>query len=296
MFRNRLTAFLIAASGAIGMVPMANAQSCAPAQVFAPEQITTPFLFESRLTFTPSRLTAYWSVTDEPAPPGSEVVSRIMTANKQSNGNWTLPQVASFSGVHSDMDPFVTPDGSTIFFSSSRPGGVEPNTVLNDIWMTKRTASGWGEPVNLGAAVNSASNELYPSADNAGNLYFASDRDRGQWDIYVSRRLGDGSYAPAENVGRGVNHPNRWEFNPDISPDGQVLLFATYGRPDSYGDVDIYVSYNVDGKFSRPDNMGPCINTAAPEFHPTVLWDRGEIYFVRVQDTTDFFTAPLRLP
>ena len=47
-----------------------------------------------------------------------------------------------------------------------------------------------------------------------------------------------------------------------------------------------------DGKFSNPRNLGPCVNTAAPEFHPTVLWDRDELYFVRVNETTDFYSRP----
>ena len=60
--------------------------------------------------------------------------------------------------------------------------------------------------------------------------------------------------------------------------------------------MDIYVSRLEDGKFGAPQNMGPCVNSVAPDFHPTVLWDRNEIYFVRVGATTDFFTAPLQLP
>ena len=269
--------------------------SCTQAVAFAPGQISTDDLFESRLTFTPSRNTIYWSVTSEPSPPGSSVVSAILTADRTAGG-WTAPQIASFSGVYSDGDPFVSPYGGSLFFSSSRPGGVLADTPLNDIWVTERTASGWAVPVNLGPNVNSPGNELYASTDIRGNLYFASDRDGGQFDLYRSSRLPNGKYAPAEKVPGKTNHPVRWEFNPEISPDGRTLLFATYGRPDSYGDVDMYVSRLEDGKFGTPMNLGPCVNSVAPDFHPTVLWDREELYFVRVGATTDFFTAPLQLP
>ena len=269
--------------------------ACTPATEFAPGQVSTAELFESRLAFTPSRDRIYWAVTAEPNPPGGSVVSTILTADRHAGG-WTAPSIASFSGVYNDSDPFVTPYGDRMFFSSSRPGGLVPNTPLNDLWVSERTATGWSVPVNLGPNVNSAANELYASTDIHGNLYFASDRDRGQWDLYRSMRRRDGSYAPAEKVPGKVNHPARWEFNPEISPDGRTLLFATYGRPDSYGDVDIYVSRLDEGKFDMPQNLGPCVNSAAPEFHPTVLWDREEFYFVRVNATTDFYTAPLQLP
>ena len=264
----------------------------APAEPFAPGVISTEALHETRLAFTPDRATAFWGATETVGGPGSDEHVTILTARRTATG-WSTPEVAPFSGVHSDNDPFVTPDGNSLVFSSNRPGtqGAYP---LNDLWVTHRTAAGWSEPVNLGPAVNSPANELYASMDAAGNLYFASDRDRGQWDLYRAERRPDGTYAPAEALGPGVNHSHLWEFNPEISPDGRTLLFATYGRQDSYGDVDLYAStLQKNGRFGTPVNLGPCVNTAAPEFHPTVLWDEGVLHFVRVGATLDFFVAPL---
>ena len=291
----RAFAIALLAPGLACAAPAAP-ECAAPAQEFAPGQVSSPDLFDSRLTFTPSRNTVYWSVTAEPSPPGGSVVNTVLTADRVPGG-WSAPRIASFSGVYSDADPYVAPYGDRMYFSSSRPGSMAPDSPLNDVWIAERTASGWGVPYNAGAAVNSTANELYPSADVHGNLYFASDRDGGQWDLYRALRRPDGSFAPAQKIPGQPNHPNRWEFNPDISPDGRTLLFATYGRPDSYGDVDIYLSrLEPNGKFGQPVNLGPCVNTAAPEFHPTVLWDRNEFYFVRVRETTDFFTVPLQLP
>jgi hypothetical protein len=309
-FRSRRVPFLAAAPLAVALAsllfapaamaaPVAVAATtdaaCTPAVEFAPGQVSTAELFESRLAFTPSRDTIYWTATAQDGPPGSDAHYTILTANR-SAGGWTVPEVAAFSGVYSDSDAFVSPDGGSLFFSSSRPGGVAPDSVLNDLWVAHRTASGWSVPENLGPVVNSAANELYASTDLWGNLFFASDRDRGQWDIYRARRLPDGRYAAPEALDTQVNHPNRWEFNPEIAPNGRTLLFATYGRPDSYGDVDIYASRLEDGRWGKPRNLGPCVNTAAPEFHPTVVWDRDELYFVRVGATTDFYVAPLQLP
>ena len=268
---------------------------CTPAEVFAPGQISTPDLHQSRLTFSPDRRTVYWAETADSGPPGSEVPHTIMTAYRTSSG-WSMPTVAPFSGIHIDSDPHVTLNGRHLIFSSSRPGSTAPYP-LNDLWITHRTANGWSDPVNLGPNVNSAADELYASTDWWGNLYFASDRKGGQWDLYRSRRRFDGSYAPAESLGPGPNHPQLWEFNPEISPSGRTLLYASHGRSDSYGDVDLYVSrIGRNGKFGNPVNLGPCVNTAAPEFHPTVLWERRQLYFVRVNETLDFMTTPLDLP
>lgn len=272
--------------------------ACTPAVDFAPGQISTSALNEARLSFTPDRQRIYWHVNEIPGPPGSDALYTIMTAERTSNG-WSVPDVASFSGhsIYADSDPFVTLDGNSLIFSSNRPGntGAFP---LNDLWIVHRLADGsWGEPVNLGPNVNSTADELYASADSAGNLYFGSNRNRGQWDIYRSRKLMDGSYAPAERIGPGVDHPRLWEFNAEISPDGKTLLYSTFGRSDGYGNADIYYSrIERNGKFGNPVNVGSCINSAAPEFHPTMLWDEGLLYFVRVNATTDFMVAPLQLP
>ena len=146
---------LLAIAAAVAFLPAvalaaSSTPGCAaPATEFAPGQISTDDLFESRLTFTPSRNTIFWAVTAEPSPPGSSVVSTILTADRSVAG-WTAPDIATFSGVYSDSDPFVTPYGDSLFFSSNRPGGVLANTPLNDLWVTQRTPSGWNVPVNLG--------------------------------------------------------------------------------------------------------------------------------------------------
>ncbi|MBB3275427.1 MULTISPECIES: PD40 domain-containing protein [unclassified Pseudoxanthomonas] len=268
-----------------------------PAQVFAPGVISTPGLNEGRLAFTPDRQTIYWHVNEIPGPPGSDALFTIMTAQRTATG-WSTPDVASFSGLgqFADSDPVVSLDGQRLVFSSNRPGNQGPYP-LNDLWVVERTGSGWSEPVNLGPNVNSPYNELYASLDRAGNLYFASDRDRGQWDIYRSLRQPDGRYGPAMSIGPGVDHSHLWEFNPQISPDGRSLLYSTVGRQDGLGDVDIYLSrIERNGRLGNPVNVGSCVNSAGTEFHPTMLWDSNELYFARVHETIDLMVAPIEMP
>ncbi|MPZ17610.1 MAG: hypothetical protein GEV06_06835 [Luteitalea sp.] len=287
-----LVVLVVALASTSGPLPEAVANECPPVRKFGPGHFSTDHQWEWRLTFSPSRLTAYWSVSDESYPPGSNVKVTIVTSHWRPSG-WTPPTVAPFSGAHTDIDPFITLDGRRLYFSSNRPVEGEQRTET-DLWVVHRTNRGWSPPVNLGPAVNSPGNELYPSADLWGNLYFGSDRE-GQWDIWRSSVRFDGSYRPAEKIGPGVN-TDFWEFNPEISPDGRMLLFASAGRADSFGDVDLYVSRLAHGRFGRAENLGACVNTAASEFHPTVLWERRQLVFVRVGATGDFYVTPLRVP
>lgn len=91
-------------------------------------------------------------------------------------GTWATPQVASFSGTYSDLDPFVSPDGTQLYFSSIRPVNGEARGDA-DLWVVAWAGDGWGEPTRLGESVKSSYDKFYPSIDERGVLYFGSDRD-----------------------------------------------------------------------------------------------------------------------
>jgi hypothetical protein len=72
------------------------------------------------------------------------------------------------------------------------------------------------------------------------------------------------------------------EFNPWISPGGQVLLLTGLNRPGGYGAGDLYASVDLGVGFGPPVNLGPCINTAADEYHAAPRLDRLQLFFVRL--------------
>ena len=262
------------------------------------EGVASTDAWEWRLTFEPSRRQMYWARTQGWWPRTREQAT-VFTSRRTRDG-WGQAEVASFSGVHSDMDPFVSPDGRWLILSSERPR-PDGQVAKMDLWMAPRVGLGWGEPVHLGDVVNSAGDELYASMDRHGTLYFASDR-AGEWDLYRSRRLPDGRFSAAQKVPGLVNSTQRWEFNPEISPDGRTLLFVRLDLPDAlpdqgFGFGDIYVSRLGAAGFGVPVNLGPCINTALDEFHPTVLWERNLLFFAKdIGRPSDFYVAPLVLP
>lgn len=296
--RNRAMGALIAGLFSLPLHAGDVPGQCPSVQKYAEGTISTE-RWEWRLSFAPTRLRSYWSTTTGWWP-GTRERATVLTSHWWPWG-WSEPEVASFSGVHSDMDPHVSPDGRTLVFSSERPT-PDGSAGRMDLWRVQRTWRGWGEPEHLGAAVNSAGDELYASTDRYGNLYFGSDRT-GEWNIYRARRLPDGRYAQAEPLDAGVNSTERWEFNPEISPDGRTLLFTRLDFPGDplpdlgYGFGDLYVSRLRGGRFTPAQNLGPCVNTAWDEFHPTVLWDHGLLFYARdIGKPSDFYYTRLRLP
>jgi Tol biopolymer transport system component len=188
-----------------------------------------------RITFTLDGKTAYFAESAEFFPFTRKATIYV---SQYLDGKWRTPVVAPFSGTYSDIDPFISPDGQRLYFSSIRPvDGVQRSDI--DLWMVERTRAGWSAPIHLGPEVNSPADELYPSASADGTIYFASGPSRpqrgGNFDIYSAAKNGDG-FAPRKPLGPGVNTaPSTpdptlqaaWEFNPEISADGRTLVFTS---------------------------------------------------------------------
>ncbi len=279
---------------------LAHAGRADEPELFAPGVISGP-QEQWRITFTPDGRTAYFASSPQFFPITRQAtiyVSRFV------DGAWTTPEVAPFSGQYSDIDPFITPDGQRLYFSSIRPvDGVLRGDI--DIWYVELTAHGWGEPIRLGPEVNSDADELYPSADASGTLYFASGPPFPQpgrdFDIYRAERRGEG-FAPREALPAAVNTSpvpgggvqDAWEFNPEISVDGRMLIFTSL-RPGGYGLGDLYVSYLDHGEWTPARNLGPLVNTASDEYHPTLSRNGQHLWFVRrIPARGDFYVIDTR--
>jgi hypothetical protein len=207
-------------------------------------------------------------------PGGKEVFSTLhrrgmdftMVHMKEVNGRWTEPEIASFSGEYSDVDPAVSPDGERVYYCSNRPrsGSGLPEADF-DIWYVEKTESGWSEPVNAGASINSDADEFYPSFTEEGTMYFQSRRDGciGLTDIYRAEQV-DGTYEKAECLPDTINSPG-FEGDAFIAPDEGYLILSTR-RDINHGHVDLYISFrSEDGSWSPLENMGEAVNSDGGE-------------------------------
>ena len=70
-------------------------------------------------------------------------------------------------------------------------------------------------------------------------------------------------YQEAEDLGSSVNGEGIWSLEALIAPDESYLLIGSFGRQPGYGNSDLYISYNQNGTWTTPKNLGPVVNTAA---------------------------------
>ncbi|MEM7380916.1 MAG: hypothetical protein AAF361_06925 [Bacteroidota bacterium] len=114
-------------------------------QQFEPGIISTSAV-EYSSTFSPSGDELYFARSQQKWASGN-MKSTIYRSTK-TNGNWSPPEVASFSGTYDDGDPHLSRDGNTLYFISTRP--TEDTLVSADIWKVRKEAAGtWGAPERL---------------------------------------------------------------------------------------------------------------------------------------------------
>jgi tetratricopeptide (TPR) repeat protein len=136
-----------------------------------------------------------------------------------------------------------------------------------DIYLSEydKTKNIYRKPVRLDDNINAPKGyEIAATISNDGNfLYFASDRvgGFGGIDLYLSKRLPNGKWGPAQNLGAEINTAADEDF-PSLSPDGKTLYFSSKGHT-SMGGYDIFkAEWEETGvKFTGVKNLGFPINT-----------------------------------
>ncbi|MFN8396358.1 MAG: OmpA family protein [Bacteroidia bacterium] len=215
----------------------------------------------------------------------------------------------NFSDGNSNFHPAVHPSGDMIVFASDRPGG----NGGADLYMIRRVDGKWSKPENLGPSVNSVGDELFPTFNKQGHLFFASDGNVGYGglDLFTAD-FNDGRWSGTTNMGTGINSPKDdfgiiWDastssgyFNsnrnsatgddiysfkrtPGIT--GQVFDGLTKDPlpgsivriRDINGNEKIIIADGI-GEFSEPckDNTGYLITIDAPGFHTwrDTIWSK----------------------
>lgn len=210
------------------------------------------------------------------------------TANKRSqiyvthhNGKeWETPTAVAFTASnYSEADPAFAPDGK-LYFISNRPTSPTDSALDYDIWFVTPLANGsWSAPENV-KSINSDSSEFYISFSKNGNLYFSSSRKGGfgEEDIYVSRLI-NGQYIKPENLGVAINS-SKSEYDPCISPDEDLIVFASSNRQDGFGKADLYYSKKgSDSAWHIAANLGQSFNTKTREYCSYITPDQNYFFF-----------------
>jgi len=177
-------------------------------------------------------------------PDGREIYFGVMAdqaitimVTRLQDGHWTEPAVASFASDrrYFHFEPALSADGQRILFMSTRPTTGEqpkPGWGNQNIFAADRRPDGtWGEPYDLGAPINTADNEFFPSLTRDGTLYFTRTKPHSGKLYIVRSRLKDGRYQPPDTLPAAVNGKGV-PYNAFIAPDESYLIACVDGRTD----------------------------------------------------------------
>jgi len=155
------------------------------------------------------------------------------------------------------------------------------NRMNEDFFGSIKRDGKWTPSTPLPGNINTPQNEGAQSISQDASVLVFTGCNRpdgyGGCDIYISYLTKDG-WSAAVNMGSSINSEH-WDSQPSLSPDKRSLYFAS-NRPGGYGGSDLYVSHlQPNGKWGKPVNLGPEINTAGEETSPFIHADNQSLYF-----------------
>jgi len=208
--------------------------------------------------------------------------------SKLVNGKWTAPKVAAFSGRWKDMDPFISPDGKRLFFSSYRPLSGSPQDSARKIahiwYVDNLSGDNWSEPHHLEAPVNlEGVNNYAPSVSRSGTLCFFSPRR----DINYKRKSFYTKW-----LGDRYDEPKPFSLKDTvkdtfIGPDERYLLFAC-GH-------DIYISYRNGEGWGAAQKLGPQVNNGKANYCPYIS-PNGKMLYYAQDGAPGILMVPVDIP
>ena len=221
---------------------------------FAPGAIPTTDPINAGGAFTPDGDTVYYFRRGQ----GADTTLAIVFSRKD-HGAWTPPQVASFSGRYTDLEPSLSPDGSYMVFSSNRPttpGGGRLDGRYNgksytggggNLWRVDRTPSGWGEPWLLGPSINADSSVFSPCIAPDGSLYFMKPDSGKAFHLYRASVGGTSEPLPFSRTAYG-------DFDPAVGPGEAYVVFSSPrpSLPDSVHKTHLFIVFRTPQGWTEP--------------------------------------------
>lgn len=192
-------------------------------------------------------------------------------------GDWSAPaNLESLPGSSNAINtPAVdgcashSPDGLTLVFNSNRTGNF-------DLYIATRssTSEGFGDPVPLPAPVNTSANEACATITHGKRIYFSSDRDDPNYDLYVTRHGPNGWTTPTR-LGPNINTDATLDEVAAFYEDDEgreVMIFTRRAGPTGklYQSVDGGPATLVQG---GPHSSASDVRASVTHDGRTIFWD-----------------------
>jgi len=222
---------------------------------------------EAGPVISPDGRTLYFFVHNHPDNNyGKEGSQDVWFVEKDADGGWgEARHLDKPFNIHRSNQVFGVLDGGNLLFIR---GGKRKNS--KGFSFIRKQGNSWSDPdeVKVDEFKQMNKGKFYGatiSADGSFLILYFSEREHSNFsDLYLSKRLDDGSYSVPKKIA-GLN-TGRDEFAPYLAPDDKTLYFSSGRKDVGIGSADIYVTRRLDEtwtKWSEPENVGRPVNTRA---------------------------------
>ena len=200
----------------------------------------------------------------------------VFCSTMQDNGKWSeaAPISSKINTLRHDASVGLSADGQQLLLYKDDNGD-------GNIYSSTLNGFEWSTPEKLNDNINSTAYEPSACLSPDGNtLYFVSDRKGGlgMTDIYKSKKLPDGTWGLAVNLGPTIN-TDKEEDSPFIQADEKGLYFSSKGRTTLGGYDILFSALGADGSWSTPVNVGYPINTTDDDLFYVVSANGKHAYY-----------------
>ena len=159
------------------------------------------------------------------------------------------------------------------------------NATYKNHWtiLTTKIVNGkWTRPKPIQCTSDYTDRDFTLSPDG-NRIFFGSNRPRkkgGQilksLDIFVTERIPTGQWSEPKNIGYPIN-TDHGENYPSIAQNGNLYFFSN--RKDGLGGCDIYKAKFINGRYTKPENLGSAINSKKNDWDAFIAPDESYIIF-----------------
>ncbi|MCX6296610.1 MAG: hypothetical protein NTX97_11190, partial [Bacteroidetes bacterium] len=195
---------------------------------------------------------------------------------------WTKPRNlgGTINTRYDEQSVGLTPDGQTMLMY------IDHIDSLGNIYSSMNKAGVFQRMKKLNSNVNSDFETAGSITPDGNIIFFASKRDGGlgETDIYMARKLPNGLWAKAQNLGTNINTKYSEDF-PQIAPDGKTLYFSSQGHA-GMGDYDLFQSTwnEEENTWTMPKNLGYPINSVGDDRSISFTENNRVAYISAVRD------------
>ncbi len=218
-----------------------------------------------------------------------------IAAGQQILDGTSIPYPAPTPGIEpaTFLPGFVSRDGELAFNAAFSPDGRSFyfTRSIRGKWLiltSRHDGHTWGD-ATIAEFCEAGVSQADPVFAPDGRLFFISNRPHSpgaaatDFDIWSVKPRTEGGWSAPENA--TAFNSERDEYYISFARNGDAYFGSD--RPGGFGDMDIYISRVVDGRYLPPENLGAAINTAESEHDPCVVSEDGRLLVFKSENRAD---------